>query len=369
MTKTKTKTKTIRASEADIVLHCGLAARPPDHPIDITGPEALIGLAAHDALEPWAAGGFVGEPEPQPAANKHGVDADTIAALIATAPAAIAQIREDLSAPQAEIKIEDDLIRGRMDVVNLSMADGKLFGAAVLDWKTGRDPLAGGKPAQRMAYASAIEAKHGMPAQGYIYTAEIWLGSGDIIESRYDLDTITGFRARLRDRMAHPSASPGAHCRYCRRRHECQERDIYIRSAATSLTKIGAGKVITADDIGALWDQSRALKQALEHYEKIVDTLVEDNGSLELGDGRKIIHITQTRDNIDARKAWPVMRAAGLNDDAINAALRISKTALLDAVGKCAARGEKGKAKAAMTTALDEAGAIARTTIRKRKVV
>lgn len=372
------KQPTVIASLCDTALQCGLAAQPPEVPLDTSGPEADLGRAAHSALEPWVDAGFEGEPDPQPAANAYGVDAKAVAALIEPAPAAIAAIREDLSQAKAEVRVEGGGTRGRIDVQSLVTGRDGLFSAAVLDWKTGRDSD-GGKPAQRLAYASAIEAMHGMPAQGYIYTAEIWLATEEIIETRYDLDAIEGFRVRLAEQLKYAKGSPGRHCKYCPHRFACVPRDQWLRSAATALMDFGPDALVREAEVGpsqlmreavaSLWDQSRLLRKALEHYEAAVDSLIDVHGGVDLPDDRRLIHGIKTLSSIDARKAWPVMRKAGLTNDDINAVVSIGKTKLLDAIAAKAPRGKKGEAKSAINAALDEAGAISRNTSKFRKTI
>lgn len=359
---------TKRASEVDTILQCSEAAEPPDTEIDTSGPEARLGSAVHDSLQAWVDAGCESEPDPQPWANQHGVDVAAVDELISKAPDAVKAIREDLSTLQAEVKIEGGGIRGRIDGLALLMGGDTLFAASVLDWKTGRDPWANTKPMQRLAYASAVEAVHGMPAMGYIHTAEIWLATGDIIETRFDIDSIAGFRARLADALKYKRFSPGDACKYCRRRYDCPGRDQWIRAGATALVEFGPDK-ITPEQVAALWDQSRLVKKALEHYETIVDALVDEHGGLALPDGRRIEHGTKTLEKIEPRKAWPVMRQAGLTNDDINDIVTVGKTKLLNLIGARAARGKKGEAKAAMSAKLDEAGAISRTKSKYRKII
>jgi hypothetical protein len=343
------------------VIECGLAAKPPEKKIDITGPEAALGLATHDSLEPWVEAGMVDQPTAQPYANSRGVDPKKVEALIEVAPTALKEIREDLSNPRAEVAVEGGGIRGRIDVLFMRMAGAKLFSIGEIDWKTGRDPQAGTKPGQRLAYASAIEDRYGMPANGYIYCAEVWLGSGDIIESRFDIDTINGFRARLAERLKYQSASPGACCKWCDRRYECAEREQYIRGAVSSLTQFDAGADLV-EQAGALWEQSRAVKRAIEHYERVVDALIDEQSELPLPDGRKLVHASKTLDHIEPQKAWPVMRSHGLSNDDLGEIVKVSKTGLLRTVSDRAPKGKKAEAKKAIMTALDLAGAISRTT-------
>lgn len=359
--------ETTRASDADIEINCGKAHQPPEVPIETSGPEAMLGSAVHAALEPWLPVWRHSDPEPQPFANQFGADVDKVAELISKAPNALREIREDLSGLQAEVKVQGGLIRGRIDGLNLRMAGSRLFSCAILDWKTGQDP-ANSKPNQRLAYASAVEAMYGMPAQKYIYSAEIWLATGVILEGRYDKAMIDGFRTRLAYRRKRGIASPGVHCKYCRRKHECLEWQTYIRSSALELAEL-APDLATPDALALLWDKSRALKSAIERYEKAIDAMLDEHGGLDLPGDRRLCHVKQTRDIIDARKAWPVMQRAGLDQAAINAALTVNKTKLLEQVAKPAPRGQKQKAREGIMIALDEAGAISRNVIRRRTII
>lgn len=362
------RANTIRASDADRILQCGASAIEPKQPIDISGPEATIGRAAHDAIEQWIIAGCIGEPEPQPSANEYGVQPSEIE-MIQNAPSMLQAIKEDLRDLKAEVTVNGGGVRGRVDVIAMTMAQGnKPFNIAILDWKTGRDPVLGGKPGQRLAYASAAEATYGMPANGYVYTAELWLATGEIIESRFDIASIEGFRKRLAEQLKRKNAAPGNHCKYCRRSHECTEREVYIRSAAMTIAT-EPSELASAELLANLWDQSRALKQALETYEKAVDMAIEEHGALYLPDGRKMLHGTKSIDTIDASKAWPILRSAGLDRAAIEGAIKLSKTKLTEAVGKRAPRGEKTKAKADLISALDLAGAIDRKQLRYRRIV
>lgn len=358
---------TIRASEAPIVIECGLAATPPVNPIDTAGPEAALGSAVHDSVQAWIERGRTGEPEAQPHANQYGVDPAAVLELALAAPPALDAIHEDLTTLVAETPVRGGGVRGRIDALALVQGNDGVFAAAVADWKTGRDPVAGSKPAQRLAYASAVEAEYGMPSQGYVYTAEIWLATGDILESRFDADSIAGFRARIADRLARPTARPGPHCRYCRRLHECEPRDAYLHAGARALVALSQ-ELPTPEALAQVWEQSRALKQALERYEAAVDAHIETAGGLDLPDGRRIEHMTVTRDHIDARAAWSTLEQYGLGADEINATLSVSKTELLKIISARAPRGKKAAAKADLMTALDVAGAIARTTSRRKKI-
>lgn len=360
---------TIRASEAPIVLECGKAAEPPEHEIDTSGPDAALGQAAHASLEAWARDNFLGEPDAQPYADCHGVDPDKVATLVHAAPALLERCGLKTNGAQAEVDVKGGYVRGRVDLMTAEAAPDleQIERIVIVDWKTGQDPHAGSKPAQRLAYASAVAAVNDMPASGVIDTYEVWLAADTVIRDAYTWHDIAAFRSRLKGRLERPTARPGPYCRYCRRIHECTERDAYLRSAATALAPVDAA-TLTPEAIAALWDESRALKQALDSYDKAVDALVDLTGELPLADGRCIVHTYQTRETIDARKAWAIIEAAGLGPDEINAVLSVSKTKLLNQVAKLAPRGTKATAKADVMTALDLAGAVKRTTSRRKRV-
>ena len=329
---------TIRASEAPIVLECGKAAEPPEHEIDTSGPDAALGQAAHASLEAWARDNFLGEPDAQPYADCHGVDPDMVATLVHAAPALLERCGLKTNGAQAEVNVKGGYVRGRVDLMTAEAAPDleQIERIVIVDWKTGQDPHAGSKPAQRLAYASAVAAVNDMPASGVIDTYEVWLAADTVIRDAYTWHDIAAFRSRLKGRLERPTARPGPYCRYCRRIHECTERDAYLRSAATALAP--------------------------------VDALVDLTGELPLADGRCIVHTYQTRETIDARKAWAIIEAAGLGPDEINAVLSVSKTKLLNQVAKLAPRGTKATAKADVMTALDLAGAVKRTTSRRKRV-
>ncbi len=360
--------QTIRCSDAPINIECGKSAEPPRLEIDTSGPEATLGTACHDSLQHWTDNGFIGEPDAEPFAAQHGVDPGQVAALVQAAPGLLERCDADFVGAVAEVAIKSDIERGRMDLVNVITNNDLLTNINVVDWKTGRDSATGSKRAQRLAYASALEATIGWPMSDHIYTAEIWLACDTVIEDRFTLQDIEAYRAKLRARLERPTARPGVHCKYCRRLHECEEHDAYLRSAATALAPVAEG-ALTSHAIAALWDQSRALKAALAKYEQAVDALIDLTGELPLPDGRRIVRQSINRDSIDARKAWPIMTAAGLGPDQINDALSISKSKLLEAVGKLAPRGKKAIAKTDLMLSLDTAGAIARSASYKKRVL
>ena len=73
-------------------------------------------------------------------------------------------------------------------------------------------------------------------------------------------------------------------------------------------------------------------------------------------------------DHIDARKAWPILKARGFTDEDLTSAVRMSKTSIMATVSSRAVRGQKGRVKAALADELREAGAITQTTQRRLKV-
>lgn len=357
---------TARASNIDLILACSAAAKKPEVKIDRRNAAAEMGTAVHAALAEWITVGAKGEPNPQPAANEFGVDAREVARLCSYAPEALGCIKEAMDDMRTEVSFQTPALTGTCDVLSIIPAANGVFGISILDWKTGRD-ASHSKPGQLLAYAALATNAHGMPATGYIYTAEIWLQERLIIERRYDKASIDGLWRRLGRQLEHQDVhSPGTHCRFCPRAHECSARETYYRSAISSLV-VAAETKPTRESLAELWEQSRLLKQALAVYESCLDDALAD-GPLPLPDGREIVLVEQSRDQIDARKAWPVMTAAGLTQDDIASVLSVKKSALLDVVGNRAKRGEKASQRKNIMIQLDQAGAITRRTFNKKQV-
>lgn len=334
----------IRASEADVVLRCAAASVKPEHEIDLESPQAALGAEVHLILEDWVNRHFEGEPEGPP--NEAGD-------LAAAAVPIIQHIKaiEPLGSARAEFRIEDELCRGIMDVLNIIGG-----GITIIDWKTGRQSDANDYVGQMAAYASLAENAWGIPSSGYIYTAIAWLRTGNITERRFELQHIEDFRKRLKYQLGHPERfSPGDHCTWCRHRVECYPREQYFRASCAAIAEVKAP--LTPQAIADLWDKSRAVKQALAQYEKAVDAILVD-GPIEFPDGRTLKAIQRTRKEINAKAAWRIMQQHGLSQDDINAVLSVSKTALLDKVGAKAERGKKGAAKKGIMADLEDAGAI-----------
>ena len=121
--------------------------------------------------------------------------------------------------------------------------------------------------------------------------------------------------------------------------------------------------------LAEMYGQVKVLQQIIEAYDTALKTAVEEKGSLMLPDGRELKFVHEDREEIDVEKCVePLGKWFGdklFKSLCDSGALTISKGKLLDAVGEIAAKGRKGKDKAACMEDLREAGAVKTKTIRK----
>jgi hypothetical protein len=128
-----------------------------------------------------------------------------------------------------------------------------------------------------------------------------------------------------------------------------------MRSAAQSLMVTERG-AMRRETLAGLYPMVQQLEDAIGNYRQALRLALAD-GPIEISDGREIRLQERTRSNIDARKAWPVLRQH-MTDDEIAEALTVKKKAVEDAVKARAGKGMKGKAAAALIQELRDAGAV-----------
>jgi hypothetical protein len=92
------------------------------------------------------------------------------------------------------------------------------------------------------------------------------------------------------------------------------------------------------------------------------------SGPLSFPDGRSLVLRDQEREEIDARIAWPVLEA-NLTPDDLSGAIKVGKTAVLDAIKATAPRGQKGKVADAVMDELRKLGAVTTKTVQVRQEV
>jgi len=283
--------------------------------------------------------------------------------LAASARQAWDDLREFFPAPHVEQRLEavlpNFLLAGHPDVFNASIAGGAV---CVADFKSGYKTDADVLP-QLMGYAYLILAKHPDCRSGQVRLIVIWLRDRDIQEWTFTAAQVKDYVRSLHRRAGQwsgKSFTAGEHCQYCPRFYDCPARHQLARSAASDLLALdieAATRAELAPRMVALYSRFQMLGRQLKGFQKWLHEDLAKNGPMDCRDGRVLQLGKRARTSMDVAKAWPVLRGA-LDDDELAKCMSITKTKLLAAVAAKSAPRMKGKDKAALMLALEEAGAI-----------
>lgn len=329
-------------------------------PVNIPSDDSDLGTAAHYALSLVVMGA---DPDLGEIALTYGVDVDDLGPLVAYGRKAWAELRPLFGgAAEVEVPLESDITSGTADLLR---ADAEAV--VVGDWKSGRNRRSYRKQVQ--AYAYAARARHGMPASGVITAIVIWLRHAEFEVLHFTAEHLDAFRADYLalERSIGKEFAPGDHCFGCRRSLECEARAAYLRSAGAALVAANDSEALEPAKLAALYPMAQAVEKAVEAYRSAL-RLALAKGPLALEDGRQLELVDERRAVIDPRAAWPVLTANGFNDADIARTLTMAKGKIESVAGDKAPAKEKGKHKAAILRALEQAGALTHATITKIQV-
>jgi hypothetical protein len=349
---------TIRCSSLDRVMACASSTLPVEHPYTPETDEANEGTAAHEALAAMVRGE---EPDLDAIAARYRVDRDALDFLLRRGRLAWTGVGGEIY--DAEVFVTATTpggieITGHADA--LAFAAGQVI---VVDWKAGWRPR--GHPHQTIGYTyCAAEMRKADGAT----TIETHLRAGERDVRVYSRDDLRAWAARLDEHVSRAGEQwgPSEACTYCPRQLMCDSRDQYLRSTAIAVSGAeGVGGEIDRVKIGSLWERSRSLSAALRRYESAIDEALA-LGPIDLGDGRQLARVETKRDKIVPSAALPLIGELGIDPDTC---LRVSKTALCDAVKADAQKGKGASAVRALLAALEAAEAIEKETHFEKRVI
>jgi len=309
-----------------------------------------MGTAAHTALSEFALGR---EPDVAAIAGDNGVDPGELGLLVRLGSKAWEAVRDRFPEPRVEVPLEGEVVRGRCDLLH---TDGERL--AILDWDFGW--IGTDKRLQLRGYADAARTAFGMPRSGVVETYHVRVRAGTVTPGTLTAEDLDLFRARVSARLKRVGvdfAPDFGTCRFCPRQLRCEALADYSRSAVVALVEAKPAEIVINDaTLAALYPKWQQARKACESFDKLLGNRL-DAGALELGDGRRLELVAQDREEIDALKAWPILESE-LTPAEIAGALKVGKTALLDAIKAKAGRGMKGKAADAFLESLRTAGAV-----------
>lgn len=234
----------------------------------------------------------------------------------------------------------------------------------IIDWKSGWKR----KDAhhQMAGYSLAVQSQHG-PYET-ITTVVVWLRDMEIDVETWDDAKLKAWREQFAEKMSEigKKYAPGEHCGFCPHRSTCIAYRDHVAGACLAIAERPT-ESMTPELLVSLYDRSLMLQKALDAYREALRSNLEQ-GALTLPDGRKLGFKEETREEIDARIAWPVLRACGLGDLELGKIVKVVKGRMLDVIADATPKG-KGAAKKDLLKKLADAGAVTETVVRKIGVI
>jgi len=254
---------------------------------------------------------------------------------------------------------------GTMDVGGFS-ADQTIWGT--IDWKTTRLQNAD-YAAQQMIYlwlAKEWIKKHLPPhrwPQYYQYHIVFVRDWTEEVSEAYTADQLDHWLAGFLDRVESWDGreyNPGGACIYCPRQADCPAVYAMLTAMARALDDgrfTETAERASDDELVHFKVQAGAVGNLIRNAMDLLKALVVGRGGEIAGDEGVLAITPKQRAVIDPLKAWPICEEE-LTDEQIANAVTLSKTALLDEIGKLAPRGQKTKAKEEFWARLEDAEAV-----------
>ena len=365
----------IRASSLPLAFACAGSIHPAPGELQIqqSNEGAALGSAVHEVLAQMVTDGEL--PDVRPSALKWGCDVDELGRLSRFGAQAWREIQHAFPNPLTEQELTAGELSGHIDLLSLRLSDGR---ANIADWKSGYKQS--DYYHQVMAYATLV--MENFPDVQAVFLTIIWLRDREVETFRATREGVAEWNGELQRKVLKwdgVSYSAGEHCQWCPRFATCPARHALVKSAVEEATGGGLASVMHADypvDIRPAFvafytsGKFQLAKQLLKRLDDLIRAEIEVRGPLDLGNGRELALVAEPRDTIDPLKGWPVFLQY-LTQEQLAPAVKIGKTALLDAVGATVAKG-KGKIKEQIMSELKAVDAVAKKDIfklRERPIV
>lgn len=365
--------RTYRGSSAPIAIACPASVNPdPDETLlDSLNEAATVGTVVHRICEAIVHTGEVPRNWHQIAAvyGITGAKLGEVGSLIYAAKAFWDEYGHAFANPQTELALEQD-IPGRDEWVTLSchidIADIQIDEAIVLDWKTTRLDI--DYSAQLLFYAWIPCLLN--PNIQKVTSMQVFLRDRTANIQVWTRQQIDDFAARYVNEVINwdgRTYRPGAHCGYCRRWANCPAQSTMIVQTHKDLIETEIHLPVEPDALINLYERVGALGKRIEQFRTAVKARVDHEGVIQ-GAAKRLAFVDQSRDEIDARKGWGILKRE-LTEDELADCLAVTKGTFLDYVKEHAPQGQKGKAKKAIMEELRNAGAVTSKEIRALRLL
>src|SRR3990167_8363336 len=360
----------LRCSALPLAFKCGGSLRPAEGEVLIDPIEegGQLGSAVHEALAHLVSTNTL--LDVRPLALKYEADPDEVGRLTYYGNLAWQQLRHAFPDPmvEQEVTVEGEQpISGHIDVLSFTPEI-----AALVDWKSGYRQTDFYN--QLMGYAHLLFRVSGVQT---VRCSIVWLREQTIETFTVSRAEITSWAESLDQQVVNWDGvyHPGDHCTYCRRFSSCPAR---IAMARAAIEEVGGPQLTDLLDVQDIQRHLPAVatlyrtgkiavaKQVLKKIDEMIRAHIEAVGPIPLSDTVELALVEEPRDQIDPLKAWPIITKY-LTDVEFAPAVKIGKTALLDAIALKAPRGKKAGAKTQLMEELKAAWAVSQTPIYKLK--
>lgn len=353
----------LRASSLPLAFRCAASVRPAELRIDEVHESANVGTAAHEALRSLAETGSLDWEAIPEIAARHRVDEDEVRMLCALGNTLWQSVSESFGGALTEVALSAELdgvtLTGHVDLLAIH---GTVARAG--DWKTGRKDS--DYSAQMRAYAALILLDN--PQLTEVTVTVLWVRDQSI--ENYTMRR-EGLRAWLGDLTARVIEwdgvyRPGEHCRHCPRSHECQAANALARRDVAALNDRELVEraenelsQMTAEQILDLHRKVVMVSSYCERVHAAIKEHVAKHGDV-VADGKRLTIETQERRQLDPLAAWPVLEAAGFDDEDFARCVDLRISRVEKVVAEKAGRGNGAAAVRKVAKELESAEAVER---------
>lgn len=362
----------LRCSALPLALLCPGSVRPTGLVVDESGAESALGTAAHEALATLAETGRAPWSETADLARRHGVEERDVRALLALGVALWRAVSSSFPAPTTEHELtyrDPDgafVLTGHADLLSWA---GRVV--RIGDWKTGRRDA--DHSAQLRGYGVlALEAgrEYGVAAAEAF---ALWVRDGEVEAHRMTAADARAWLEHVRARVVlwDGRYHAGPHCPHCPRSHECPAGLALVRRDVAAIVDVDVEQLghdaifkLEPAEIITLLERADVAAAVAGRVRAAVRAFVERSGDVVAG-GRRLTMQSEQRRELDVLRAFPVLYAAGFDDDDLAEVITLSMAAAERVAARRAGRGKGAAAARALDDALDAAGAVSTTETRK----
>jgi hypothetical protein len=359
----------LRCSALPLAFICPGSVRPEGLVVDESGAESALGTAAHEGLAELAESGTPPWGETGELARRYRVDERDVRALLALGarlwrdsggasafPAASTEHALSYTDPDGAF-----VLTGHADVLSW-LSDLVRIG----DWKTGRRDADFRE--QLMGYCVlALEAGRAFGVARAEAVA-LWVRDGEVERHTMRRADVAAWLDRVRRVIVEWDGRyhAGRHCPHCPRSHECPagralvRRDVAAMADEGLVERLGDSALASLgpDGIVALLARADLAASVAERVRNAIRSYVQRNGDV-VGGGRRLTLQVEERRELDVLDSFPVLYAAGFDDDDLAKVITLSLAAAERVAAKKAGRGKGAAASRALVEALETVGAVA----------